>query len=105
MTSDDAAEYIQLPIYRDQLARAMYFTPSDIEANRSGRLSDSQRSNQYRLIGRASVLAALFSVLTGLSVWGMFAIGITTGLGVALLLLGGAFAAFVGIFIRYNIPL
>jgi hypothetical protein len=105
MTGDATGQYVQLPIYREELARALDFGPSDIEANRAGRLSDSQTSSQYRVMERAVVLAAVCAVLTGLSVIVAFIVGVATGLGVAVLLLGGAFAAFVGLFVRYNVPL
>lgn len=71
----------------------------------AGRLSDSQRSSLYRLIGRSAALATLFMILTGLSVVVAFVISITTGLGLLVLLLAGAFAAFVVLFLRYNVPL
>lgn len=105
MTGDDAASYVGLPIYREQLARAVGFNDADVQANRSGRLGDSQRSNQYAVIGRSVALAAVFSVLTGLCLWGAFSVGITKGLGVPVLLLAVAFAAFVAIFVRFNVPL
>ncbi len=38
------AEYVDLPIYHDELASALGFTPSDLEANRAGRLTASQRA-------------------------------------------------------------
>ena len=105
MTSDDAAQYVLLPIYREQLGQAMDFSPSDVEANRAGRLSASQRLSLYKLIARSAALATVFVVLTGLSVVSAFLIGVTTGLGLLVLLLAFAFAAFIAIFARYNIPL
>lgn len=105
MTADDAQQYVLLPIYREGLATALGFSQSDIEVNRTGRLSDSQRSSQRRLLARAAVLAALFALIAGLSAWAAIAIGITTGLGVLVLLLSGALAGFAGIFVWYNVPL
>jgi len=104
-SADDAAAYVQLPIYTDQLAAALNFSPSDLEANRAGRLSDSQRSNQYRSIRRAVTLATVFALLTVPCVAASIAIGITSGLGLLTLLLGAAFALFVAVFVRYTTPL
>lgn len=42
------AEYVDLPIYREVLASALGFTPSDLNANRAGRLSASQRASLLR---------------------------------------------------------
>lgn len=41
-------EYVDLPIYRDGLASALGFTPSDLDSNRAGRLSASQRASLLR---------------------------------------------------------
>lgn len=44
--SRDGVEYVDIPIYRDELAQALHFNPSDLQQNRAGRLSVSQRSTQ-----------------------------------------------------------
>ncbi|HEV2032795.1 MAG TPA: hypothetical protein VGU71_01135 [Candidatus Dormibacteraeota bacterium] len=41
-------EYVDLPIYRDGLASALGFTPSDLDSNRAGRISASQRASLLR---------------------------------------------------------
>jgi hypothetical protein len=46
--SDVPAEYVDLPIYHDELAAALGFTTADLEANRAGRLSAAQRSSWFR---------------------------------------------------------
>jgi hypothetical protein len=98
-------EYVELPIYRDQLASALKFTPSELAVNRAGRLGDSQRATLDRLIARYVVLSIVFILLTGASVVWAFAIGVGTGLGVRLLLAAAAFLVIVGVFTWYTVPL
>ena len=98
-------EYVELPIYRDQLASALKFTPSDLDLNRAGRLSDSQRAILHRLIARYVALSIVFILLTGASVVWALTIGVWTGLGVRLLLAAGAFLVIVGVFAWYAVPL
>ncbi len=65
------AEYVDLPIYHEELADALGFNQTDLEANRAGRLSASERAfgfrqNVYRPVGGASfclLLAAGFAAL------------------------------------------
>jgi hypothetical protein len=98
-------EYVELPIYRDQLASALKFTPSDLEVNRGGRLSDSQRATLHRLIARYVALSIVFIVLTGTGVVLAFEIGVGTGLGVRLLLAAGASLVIAAVFAWYGVPL
>jgi hypothetical protein len=98
-------EYVDLPIYRDQLASALKFTPSELAVNRAGRLSDSQRATLHRLIARYVGLSIVFIVLTAAAVVWALAIGVGSGLGVRLLLVAAAFLAFVGVFTWYMVPL
>jgi hypothetical protein len=98
-------EYVELPIYRDQLASALKFTPSELAVNRAGRLSDSQRATLHRLIARYVALSIAFILLTGASVVWAIAIGVGTGLGVRLLLAATAFLALVAVFVWFAIPL
>src|SRR6266849_7457319 len=98
-------EYVERPIYRDQLALALKFTPSDLELNRAGRLSDSQRATLDRVIARYVALSIVFILLTGAGVLWAFTIGVGTGLGVRLLLAAAAFLVIVGVFTWYTVPL
>src|ERR1700736_458659 len=98
-------EYVELPIYRDQLASALKFTPSDLDLNRAGRLSDSQRAILHRLIARYVALSIVFILLIGASVVWAFTIGVGTGLGVRLLLAAAAFLVIVGVFTYSAVPL
>jgi hypothetical protein len=98
-------EYVELPIYRDQLASALKFTPSDLDLNRAGRLSDSQRAILHRLIARYVALSIAFILLIGAMVVWAFTIGVWTGLGVRLLLAAAAFLVIVGVFTWYAVPL
>ena len=98
-------EYVELPIYRDQLASALKFTPSDLDLNRASRLSDSQRAVFHRLIARYVALSIVFILLTGAGVFWAFTIGVWTWLGVRLLLAAAAFLLIVGVFAWYAVPL
>ena len=98
-------EYVELPIYRDQLASALKFTPSELAVNRAGGLSDSQRATLDRVIARYVALSIVFILLTGASVFWAFTIGVGTGLGVRLLLAAAAFLVIVGVFTWYTVPL
>jgi hypothetical protein len=101
---DHQAEYVDLPIYHDQLAGALGFSPSDLQANQSGRLTDSQRTMQFGQISRAIVMSAVFLALAIGCLVLAFAIGVTTGLGLLLVLLAGCFTAFLALIVWVNIP-
>jgi hypothetical protein len=99
------AEYVDLPIYRDGLESALKFTPADLQLNRTGRLSDSQRATLHRLITRYVALSILFTLLAAATATWAFAIGVATGLGLRVLLVAGALLVFVAVFAWYAIPL
>src|ERR1700693_1377823 len=102
---DAGAEYVALPIYHEELAKALNFTPSDLQENRAGRLSASQCSTQLQAVGRATAKSVVLVVLAVVCVAGAFAIGVTTVLALILLVLAAAFIAFVGIFAWFMPPI
>lgn len=66
-----ADEYVRLPIYLDELARAVGFTSGDLELNRAGRLSSEQRRSlecglRPRVVGAAVCLACAVGALVGI---------------------------------------
>jgi hypothetical protein len=90
------AEYVDLPIYHEELAAALGFTSADLEANRAGRLSAAQRSSWFRrYVYRSVAGVAVVALLAAGCVVLAFAIGIGTSLSwqvlaLAALLLGAA---------------
>src|SRR5690349_14150662 len=102
---DAEVEYVKLPIYLEELSQALDFSLSDLQENRAGRLSAAQLSTQRRFIARSTAIAAIFLVLAGACVAGAFAIGVTTGLGILVLVLALPCLGFVGLWARYTIPL
>jgi hypothetical protein len=101
---DHQVEYVDLPIYHDELAGALRFSPSDLQANRAGRLTDSQRVTQFKTISQAIVISAVCLALAIGCLVLAFAIGVTTGLGVLIVVLTGCFSAFVILVAWFNIP-
>ena len=87
-------EYVDLPIYHDELASALGFTASDLDANRAGRLSTSQHSALLRAEARRIVGIAVSLLIAAGFIVGAFAIGITTGLSLRFLVFA-ALAVFV----------
>ncbi len=90
------AEYVDLPIYHEELAGALGFNEADLEANRAGRLSASQRASWfrqhvYRAVGSAAVCLLLAAGCVALA----FAIGIGYQLAWAVLILA-ALILFLG---------
>jgi hypothetical protein len=87
-------EYVDLPIYHDELAAALGFTAADLEANRAGRLSVAQRSSWFRkYVYRSVAVSAIVALVAAGCIWIAFAIGIGASLSwsvlaVAALLLG-----------------
>jgi hypothetical protein len=102
---DAGAEYVALPIYHEELAKALNFTQSDLQENRAGRLSASQRSAQLQAVGRATAKSLVLLVLAVACVAGAFAIGVTTVLALIPLVLAAAFVGFVGIFAWFMPPI
>jgi len=94
-------EYVDLPIYHEELASALGFTASDLDANRGGRLSADQRSALLRFEARRMVGIALSLLIAGGFLAAAFAIGITTGLSVRFLVLA-ALAAFVAALLGFS---
>jgi hypothetical protein len=100
-----APEYVDLPIYHDELASALGFTSADLEANRAGRLGTSQHVAQFRSIARSVAVSAGCLLLAVVFLVVAIAIGIGTGLGVQIVLLAGACLAFVVLGAWFNLPL
>ena len=73
-------EYVDLPIYHEELASALGFTPSDLDANRAGRLSAAQRSALLRVEARRMVGTAVSLAIAAGFIVTAFEVGITTGL-------------------------
>ena len=67
------AEYVDLPIYHEQLAAALGFTTSDLEADRTGHLSAAQSASLYRrLIFRIGGATAIcVAAAAGCVVWAL----------------------------------
>jgi hypothetical protein len=101
---DGVAEYVRLPIYQDQLCRALSFTPSDLQENRAGRLSASQRSTQLGAVTRSAIKSAVLVLFAVGGVALFAAIGVTTLLGLIPMVLAALFLAWVGIFAWYMPP-
>lgn len=91
---DQEVEYVDFPIYHQELQSALRFTPSDLAANRSGKLSQAQRAllvkDDAKRIGCVVISLAVAGGCTSIA----FAIGITTGLSLRILLVA-AIAVFV----------
>ncbi len=101
---DHDVEYVDLPIYRDQLAAAMNSTPSDLDANRAGRLGANQLSNQKRAMARAVTISLGLALVGAACVAAAVAIGITSLIGFAALAVAACCAAWIGIGAWYNVP-
>jgi hypothetical protein len=99
------AEYVDLPVYHEELARALGFTSADLVENRAGRLTGYQRAFQFRLISRAIAISLVCLLLAAGSVVLAFAIGISFGLGGRILLLAAIFAFVVGLMAWTSFPL
>jgi hypothetical protein len=99
------SEYVDLPIYHAELASALGFTAADLEANRAGRLAVSQRAAQFRSIARSIAVATVCLLLAVTCITAASNIGISTRLGVQLLLLAGACLVIVGVEAWFAIPL
>ena len=99
------ADYVDLPIYHEELARALGFTSADLVENRSGRLTEYQRAFQFRLISRAIAISVVCLPLAAGSVVLAVAIGISTGLAERILLVAAVFAFVVGLMAWTSIPL
>lgn len=90
------AEYVDLPIYHEELAGALGFTAADLEANRAGRLSASERASWFRQhVSRAAGSAAVCLLLAAGCVALAFAIGIGYQLAWAVFILA-ALILFLG---------
>ena len=92
------AEYVDLPIYHEELAAALGFTSADLEANRAGRLSAAQRSSWFRrYVYRSVAVLAVIWLLAAGCVALAFAIGVSANLSwsvlalAALLLVAGGY--------------
>ncbi|HYT12026.1 MAG TPA: hypothetical protein VEL12_04475 [Candidatus Nitrosopolaris sp.] len=87
-------EYVDLPIYHEELASALGFGPSDLDANRAGTLSASQRSALLGSEARRMVASGVSLLIALGFVAAAIAIGVTTGLSVRILVFA-AVALFV----------
>jgi hypothetical protein len=102
--SDAQADYIALPVYRDELGAALGFTPPDLEANRQGRLGQSQEATWFRLFFRSAAKSGI-SLLVAIGALALaFSGGIAGVLGVTLLIVAATFLAFIGINAWYMLP-
>ena len=98
-------EYVDLPIYHEKLSHALNFTAADLQENRAGRLSGSQRSAQLRVVARSAAKSVVLLLLAGGCVAAWVAIGVTTVLGLIPLVLAALFLAWIGIFAWYIPPI
>jgi hypothetical protein len=101
---EGGVEYVHLPIYSDELARALSFTPSDLQENRTGRLSQPQAAAQLRAITRSVVKSIVLLILAAGCLAAWIAIGITAVLGVLFLALAATFLGWVGVFAWFMFP-
>jgi hypothetical protein len=101
---DSSVEYIGLPIYREELARALKFAPSDLDENHAGRLGPSERSTLLRAIARSISVAAVCFLLGAGLIAGAIAVGLTTSFGISLLVIAGCSLAFVALGAWFVIP-
>jgi len=93
------AEYVDLPIYHEELAGALGFNEADLEANRAGRLSASERASWFRHhVYRAGGSAVVCLLLAAGCVATAFVIGIGYQLAWAALI----FAALILFLGGYN---
>src|SRR2546428_6930750 len=98
-------EYVDLPIYHEKLSQALNFTAADLQENRAGRLSGSQRSAQLRVVARSAAKSVVLLLLAGGCVAAWVAIGVTTVLGLIPLVLAALFLAWIGTFAWYIPPI
>jgi len=93
------AEYVDLPIYHEELAGALGFNEEDLVANRAGRLSASERAYWFRqYVYRTVASAAVCLLLAAGFVALAFAVGIGYQLAWALLVLA-ALILFLGSYV------
>jgi hypothetical protein len=97
--SDVPTEYVDLPIYHEELAAALGFTAADLEANRAGRLSAAQRSSWFRqyVYRSVSVVTVVALVAAGCIVIA-FEIGIGASLSWSVLALAALLLVAAGYF-------
>ena len=100
------AEYVDLPIYQDELASAFgYFTKADLEANRAGRLTVTERSFQFRAVTKQLAIGSASLVLAVACLAWVVSIGNWSGSSVPLLLISGCLLAFAARSAWFSIPL
>ena len=101
---DGAVEYVHLPIYLEELSRALTFTADDLKENRAGRLSASQSAAQLGVVVRSGIKSVVLVLLAcgGVALW--FVTGVTTVLGLIPLSLAALCLAWVAIFAWYTPP-
>jgi len=97
-------EYVQLPVYRDQLSRALNFTPADLLENRAGRLSQTQAAAQLRGIIRSAVKSIVLLILAAGCVASWIAIGVAAVAGLLFLVLAATFLGWVGVLAWFMFP-
>jgi hypothetical protein len=97
-------EYGHLPIYRDELARALNFTPADLQENRAGRLSQPQAAARLRGITRSVVKSIVLIILAAGCVASWIAIGVAGVVGLLFLVLAATFLAWVGVLAWFMFP-
>lgn len=97
-------DYVDLPVYRDQLGQALHFTPADLEANRAGHLGPNQASYQSGAIARATAISVGLAVTAVACVAAAVAVGVTTLVAIGALVIALCCAAWIGINVRYLVP-
>lgn len=99
------SDYVELPIYDDELLAALGTDQNAVAINRAGRLAESQRVQLLRSLFRAGLIGVASLIGAAGCLMVAFVLGMTTGLGISLALLSGCFAAFIALAARYNLPL
>lgn len=97
-------EYVDFPVYHDELASALGFAPADLEANRAGCLTASERDFQLRPVRNTVLITAVFLLLAAGCVALVFTVGIGTGISTPSLVLAAVFLLTVGLLGYSSIP-
>src|SRR5258708_3573350 len=100
------AEYVDLPVFHEELAGALGFNAADLEANRAGRLTPSERAygfrqHVYRPVGGAFLCALLAAGFVAVA----FVVGVQYQLAWALLVAAAflLFAASYFALVAFNV--
>jgi hypothetical protein len=102
---DREVEYVDFPIYHQELESALDFTASDLDANRTGKLSSSQRALLLKSDAKRVAIAAASVVIAVVLLVVAIRIGITSGLSLRILLLVGIALVVAGVLAMYSFRL